>query len=83
MTTSFRIACRALSGALRQGRHLLWASLLTFGFIGQVMAEPPLEQTEIRYQGWAGQVTFPELAEDLGYLWSHPKWSAPRRVSAI
>jgi hypothetical protein len=83
MTTSFRIARRALSGALRQGRHLLWASLLTFGFIGQAMAEPPLEQTEIRYQGWAGQVTFPELAEDLGYLWSHPKWSAPRPVSAI
>ena len=26
------------------------------------------EVTELRYQGWANQVTFPELAEDLGYL---------------
>ncbi|MBW7473832.1 ABC transporter substrate-binding protein [Paenibacillus oenotherae] len=27
-----------------------------------------LEVTELRYQGGAGSVTFPELAEDLGYL---------------
>jgi ABC-type nitrate/sulfonate/bicarbonate transport system substrate-binding protein len=26
------------------------------------------EKLEITYQGWAGQVSFPELAEDLGYL---------------
>lgn len=26
------------------------------------------EVTELRYQGFVGQVTFPELAEDLGYL---------------
>ncbi|MFJ1701804.1 ABC transporter substrate-binding protein [Kitasatospora sp. NPDC088346] len=26
------------------------------------------ETKKIRYQGWAGQVTLPELAEDLGYL---------------
>jgi len=26
------------------------------------------EQLELRYQGFTGQVTFPELAEDLGYL---------------
>jgi ABC-type nitrate/sulfonate/bicarbonate transport system substrate-binding protein len=60
---------RALSGAPRQVHHLLWAALLTIGAIGQAaMAEPALEKTEIRYQGWAGQVTFTELAEDLGYL---------------
>jgi ABC-type nitrate/sulfonate/bicarbonate transport system substrate-binding protein len=60
---------RALSGAPRQVHHLLWAALLTIGAIGQAaMAEPVLEKTEIRYQGWAGQVTFTELAEDLGYL---------------
>jgi ABC-type nitrate/sulfonate/bicarbonate transport system substrate-binding protein len=29
-------------------------------------AEP--EVSELRYQGWAGSVTLPELAEDLGYL---------------
>jgi len=60
---------RALAGAPRQVHHLLWAALLTIGAIGQAaMAEPALEKTEIRYQGWAGQVTFTELAEDLGYL---------------
>jgi ABC-type nitrate/sulfonate/bicarbonate transport system substrate-binding protein len=26
------------------------------------------EQTELRYQGFTGQVTYPELAEDLGFL---------------
>ena len=26
------------------------------------------EVTELRYQGGVGSVTFPELAEDLGYL---------------
>ncbi len=26
------------------------------------------EVTELRYQGWTGSVSFPELAEDLGYL---------------
>ena len=26
------------------------------------------ETMELRYQGWAGTVTLPELAEDLGYL---------------
>ena len=60
---------RALAGAPRQVHHLLWAALLTIGATGQAaMAEPALEKTEIRYQGWAGQVTFTELAEDLGYL---------------
>jgi ABC-type nitrate/sulfonate/bicarbonate transport system substrate-binding protein len=29
---------------------------------------PEFEALELRYQGFAGQVTFPELAEDLGYL---------------
>jgi len=31
-------------------------------------ANPQFETLELRYQGFAGQVTFPELAEDLGYL---------------
>ncbi|HSD36367.1 MAG TPA: ABC transporter substrate-binding protein [Rhodocyclaceae bacterium] len=41
----------------------------SFGAVAQnaTPASKP-ELTELRYQGWAGQVSFPELAEDLGYL---------------
>ncbi|MCA1454420.1 ABC transporter substrate-binding protein [Bradyrhizobium sp. BRP22] len=58
------------------------------GFIGQALAEP-LEKTEIRYQGWAGQVTFPELAEDLGYLaplklkWVGNTISGPQDIQTV
>jgi hypothetical protein len=48
--------------------RILWVCSVTLGRAGQAMAETPLEQSEIRYQGWAGQVTFAELADDLGYL---------------
>jgi ABC-type nitrate/sulfonate/bicarbonate transport system substrate-binding protein len=81
---------RALAGAPRQVHHLLWAALLTVGVIGQAaMAEPPLEKTEIRYQGWAGQVTFTELAEDLGYLaplklkWVGNTISGPQDIQTV
>ena len=56
--------------------------------IGQAMAEP-LEKTEIRYQGWAGQVTFTELAEDLGYLaplklkWVGNTISGPQDIQTV
>ncbi|WP_225118369.1 ABC transporter substrate-binding protein [Bradyrhizobium sp. BRP22] len=69
-------------------RHLSWALLLMLGFIGQALAEP-LEKTEIRYQGWAGQVTFPELAEDLGYLaplklkWVGNTISGPQDIQTV
>ncbi len=52
-------------------------------------AEPPLETTEIRYQGWAGQVTFIELAEDLGYLaplklkWVGNTISGPQDIQTV
>jgi ABC-type nitrate/sulfonate/bicarbonate transport system substrate-binding protein len=81
---------RALAGAPRQVHHLLWAALLTIGAIGQAaMAEPALEKTEIRYQGWAGQVTFTELAEDLGYLaplklkWVGNTISGPQDIQTV
>src|SRR5882672_1461241 len=45
----------------------LFAAIMTFGLSGEAFAAP-VEKTELRYQGWAGQVVFPELAEDLGYL---------------
>ncbi|AGP52370.1 ABC transporter substrate-binding protein [Streptomyces rapamycinicus] len=36
---------------------------------GTATGNPSGKQTKkLRYQGWAGQVTVPELAEDLGYL---------------
>ena len=46
------------------------------------------QATELRYQGWVGQVTLPELAEDLGYLGSvRLKWigntiSGPQDIQA-
>jgi ABC-type nitrate/sulfonate/bicarbonate transport system substrate-binding protein len=89
MKTPFRIARRVLIGAQQQGRYLLWASLLTVGLISRAMAEPPLEKTEIRYQGWAGQVTFTELAEDLGYLaplklkWVGNTISGPQDIQTV
>jgi ABC-type nitrate/sulfonate/bicarbonate transport system substrate-binding protein len=49
----------------------------------------PLEKTTLRYQGWAGQVTFPELAEDLGYLaplkldWVGNTTSGPQDIQTV
>lgn len=47
------------------------------------------EVSELRYQGWTGQVLFPELAEDLGYLAPiHLKWvgntiSGPQDIQSV
>jgi ABC-type nitrate/sulfonate/bicarbonate transport system substrate-binding protein len=92
MTFLFRSigAPRAVSetSAARKALHILWASLLALGLIGQALAEP-LEKTEIRYQGWTGQVTFPELAEDLGYLaplklkWVGNTISGPQDIQTV
>jgi ABC-type nitrate/sulfonate/bicarbonate transport system substrate-binding protein len=68
--------------------RVLWTTLFTLGFAWQGQAEP-LEQTEIRYQGWAGQVTFPELADDLGYLaplelkWVGNTISGPQDIQTV
>jgi ABC-type nitrate/sulfonate/bicarbonate transport system substrate-binding protein len=76
------------SSAARKALYILWATLLTLGFSSQAVAEP-LEKTEIRYQGWAGQVTFPELAEDLGYLaplklnWVGNTISGPQDIQTV
>ena len=57
--------------------------------VGSAAAEPQLEKTEIRYQGWAGQVTFVELAEDLGYLaplklkWVGNTISGPQDIQTV
>jgi ABC-type nitrate/sulfonate/bicarbonate transport system substrate-binding protein len=93
MTSLFRVTrpFRALSKArvASKALHVLWASVFTVGLVGQAMAEPPLQQTEIRYQGWTGQVTFPELAEDLGYLaplklkWVGNTISGPQDIQTV
>src|SRR5438132_11212461 len=68
--------------------RLFWSFAVAVCLIGQAMAEP-LEKTEIRYQGWAGQVTFTELAEDLGYLaplklkWVGNTISGPQDIQTV
>jgi ABC-type nitrate/sulfonate/bicarbonate transport system substrate-binding protein len=91
MAFSFRSrhSVRAVSkiGAVKKAWHVLWACLV-LGFSWQAVAEP-LEKTEIRYQGWAGQVTFPELADDLGYLaplklkWVGNTISGPQDIQTV
>src|SRR5271170_1530416 len=47
------------------------------------------EVSELRYQGWTGQVLFPELAEDLGYLapirlkWVGNTISGPQDIQSV
>jgi ABC-type nitrate/sulfonate/bicarbonate transport system substrate-binding protein len=68
---------------------LSWAFALTICLVGQAAAGPPLEKTEINYQGWAGQVLFPELADDLGYLgplklkWVGNTISGPQDIQTV
>ncbi len=63
-------------------RILLWLSLGAIGCSRSDAATHPepggkeFETLELRYQGFPGMVTFPELAEDLGYL-------APLRLKYI
>jgi ABC-type nitrate/sulfonate/bicarbonate transport system substrate-binding protein len=93
MITLFRsIRARRTRSGKRAGsktQRILWVCAVTLGLAGQAMAEPPLEQTEIRYQGWAGQVTFVELADDLGYLaplklkWVGNTISGPQDIQTV
>jgi ABC-type nitrate/sulfonate/bicarbonate transport system substrate-binding protein len=79
-----------VSGARIAGKawRFFLASVMAVCFIGQALAEP-LEKTEVRYQGWTGQVTFPELAEDLGYLaplklkWVGNTISGPQDIQTV
>ncbi|MDQ8022056.1 MAG: ABC transporter substrate-binding protein [Moraxellaceae bacterium] len=65
------------------------AAGLTAGAVFAQNNAPKLEVKEIRYQGWATQVTFPELAEDLGYLaplklnWVGNTISGPQDVQSV
>lgn len=77
---------------------VLIVSLLVIGWglgkkdnkaIINVQGSNVLETDEIRYQGWAGQVLLPELAEDLGYLaplklkWIGNTISGPQDIQAV
>ena len=70
--------------------RLLGLATLSFGLLAtQAHAAPPLEKTDIRYQGWVGQVTWIELAEDLGYLaplkakWVGNTISGPQDIQSV
>ena len=75
--------------ARQHAARLLLTGAFALGFAAPAFAEPPLEKTEIRYQGWAGQVTFTELAEDLGYLaplklkWVGNTISGPQDIQTV
>ena len=75
--------------ATRRTCCLTVAAVAMVCLAGLAMAEPPLEKTEVSYQGWAGQVLFPELAEDLGYLaplklkWVGNTISGPQDIQSV
>ena len=83
------VRCASARPAARRRRNFCWPGPWPSAFAGQALAEPPLEKTEIRYQGWAGQVTFTELAEDLGYLaplklkWVGNTISGPQDIQTV
>lgn len=68
------------------------AGALLAGFLLMALGRPALAQTpeklELRYQGWASQVLYPELAESLGYLapiklkWVGNTISGPQDIQA-
>jgi|SRR5579883_2150113 len=69
--------------------RFLWGVAMSIALFSQAMADPLPEQTEIRYQGWAGQVTIVELADDLGYLaplklkWVGNTISGPQDIQTV
>src|ERR1700760_4762834 len=82
-------AAISLSRLTKASWRFLWSAAATIALFGQVMADPLPEKTEIRYQGWAGQVTFIELADDLGYLaplklkWIGNTISGPQDIQTV
>ncbi|MES2582121.1 MAG: ABC transporter substrate-binding protein [Pseudomonadota bacterium] len=75
---------------MRQLFKRLTATAVAWGFAAAALAQQPtLELTDIRYQGWAGQVIWIELAEDLGYLaplkskWVGNTISGPQDIQSV
>lgn len=83
------VAAVAITGAAQVAWRLFWAIVAMASLLSQAFAEQPLEKAEIRYQGWAGQVTFVELADDLGYLaplklkWVGNTISGPQDIQTV
>ena len=71
----------------RRVAALLGASLIAAAASIPARAQTP-EKLELRYQGWASKVLYPELAEDLGYLapiklkWVGNTISGPQDIQA-
>ncbi|HSV78924.1 MAG TPA: ABC transporter substrate-binding protein [Ramlibacter sp.] len=69
--------------------HAFTTALLSFAVASAPAAAAPPEKTELRYQGSVGQVTYPELAEDLGYLapvklkWIGNTISGPQDIQSV
>ena len=93
MTTSSRAgkwpADVSLKRIAEASGRFLWGAAMSIALFSQAMADPLPEQTEIRYQGWAGQVTVVELADDLGYLaplklkWVGNTISGPQDIQTV
>jgi len=79
----------SLTRVAKTSWRFIWGAAATIAVFSQAMADPLPEQTEIRYQGWAGQVTFVELADDLGYLaplklkWVGNTISGPQDIQTV
>jgi ABC-type nitrate/sulfonate/bicarbonate transport system substrate-binding protein len=82
-------AMTSLSRLAKASWRFLWSAAVSIALFSQAMADPLQEQTEIRHQGWAGQVTFVELADDLGYLaplklkWVGNTISGPQDIQTV
>src|SRR3712207_4216023 len=78
---------RLTTAALSLGLLALAATTAACG--SEASAAPEGGSTQIRYQGWANQVTLPELAADLGYLdgveleWVGNTISGPQDIQAV
>ena len=89
MTVAKWPATISLARVAKASWRALWAAAATIALFSQAMADPLPEQAEIRYQGWAGQVTFVELADDLGYLaplklkWVGNTISGPQDIQTV
>jgi ABC-type nitrate/sulfonate/bicarbonate transport system substrate-binding protein len=83
------LATIASTRVVKASWRFLWEAAVAMALFSQAMADPLPEQTEIRYQGWAGQVTFVELADDLGYLaplklkWVGNTISGPQDIQTV
>jgi ABC-type nitrate/sulfonate/bicarbonate transport system substrate-binding protein len=69
-------------------QRFMVAAAIALGFAAPGFAAP-LDSIELRYQGWTGQVLFPELAENLGYLaplrlkWVGNTISGPQDIQTV